>query len=522
MVNPAMPFTATVANSTIQLNKVGNPTDVALEYMYDGGEWTPYTIGDVLTLENVGDTVWVRNPNDTIQIFGNDESNYHQFSMTGGITTEGSVAFLVKKSGSITIGASQTYCFYKLFSGCTALVKAPMLITAPFNATSAFSYMFEGCTGLTELPSNFNAQATTIRCSNLYKGMFKGCTGLTSVELPFIKLSTVQEYPATGCFDEMFMNCSNLNEIRLSGYVGNFDTDHFNDWVKGVASTGTLWYNGSDTTVGDYAIPTGWDAEKILYDGFAVEAREANSTVSIANESSAPTLSLQYSTNEGITWSTFTVGSTTVTLANVGDRVCFRGTNTKWGGSSNNSRNRFSFTGQVAISGNINSLVSSTQYNELLDVSSGRDRLFQYLFYGNTALVDAENLVLPATSIGGWTYCNMFENCTNLAKAPKELPATYISSSNWAYSGMFLNTAITKSPYIRITNVPNQVCAQMFDGCSSLAEIKVDYTGGFGTGSFSNWVRGVAATGTFYYNGTTTTRGASYIPSGWTITTFTA
>lgn len=83
MEYPSLGFKAVEAGSTIQLNKVGNPTDISLEYMYDGGEWTPYTIGDVLTLENVGDTVWIRKPDANVQIFGNDESNYHQFSMTG-------------------------------------------------------------------------------------------------------------------------------------------------------------------------------------------------------------------------------------------------------------------------------------------------------------------------------------------------------------------------------------------------------------------------------------------------------
>jgi len=158
MEYPAIGFKAVEAGSTIQLNKVGNPTDISLEYMYDGGEWTPYTIGDVLTLENVGDTVWIRKPDANIQIFGNDESNYHQFSMTGGISAEGSITFLnTRNSTSISLNSSRSYCYYKLFSGCSALVKAPILqISSNANATSACSYMFEGCTGLTELPRKFD------------------------------------------------------------------------------------------------------------------------------------------------------------------------------------------------------------------------------------------------------------------------------------------------------------------------------------------------------------------------------
>ena len=65
----------------------------------------------------------------------------------------------------------------------------------------------------------------------------------------------------------------------------------------------------------------------------------------------------------------------------------------------------------------------------------------------------------------------------------------------------------------------------MFAYCSSLNEIKIGYAGNFsGTGvpanAFYDWVNRVAASGTFYYNGSDTTRGASAIPNNWTIQTF--
>ena len=60
----------------------------------------------------------------------------------------------------------------------------------------------------------------------------------------------------------------------------------------------------------------------------------------------------------------------------------------------------------------------------------------------------------------------------------------------------------------------------MFWGCSSLNEIKIAYTGNFSSSYFSGWVDGVAASGTFYYNGTDTTRGTSAIPTGWVVQTF--
>lgn len=346
--------------------------------------------------------------------------------------------------------------------------------------------------------------------------MFRGCGTLT--EAPTLPATTL----ATGCYNQMFYGCSQLASLNIA-YTGNFSTTYFDNWVYGVAASGNIKYDGSDTTTGDSAIPTSWT---VVVDWttkpITFIAREANSTVAMVNESYAPTLSLQYSTDGGTTWNTFTVGSTTVTLANIGDSVQIKGTNTKLGGGNNNSRNRFTFTGKVAVAGNINSLLDTYNYNTLLNLSSGRDRVFQYLFYGETSLVDAENLVLPATAVGALGYCNMFDSCSNLTKAPKELPAT-TTSGQYTYSGMFLGcTSLTKSPYMKVTTLSSNCCTQMFDGCTSLNEIKMDYTGNFGTSYFNNWVRNVASTGTFYYNGSTTTRGASYIPSGWTITTFSA
>ena len=63
----------------------------------------------------------------------------------------------------------------------------------------------------------------------------------------------------------MFNDCSSLNSIKIA-YTGNFSgtgvpLNAFNYWVNGVASTGTLYYNGSDTTRGTSAIPENWTVQ---------------------------------------------------------------------------------------------------------------------------------------------------------------------------------------------------------------------------------------------------------------------
>ena len=54
-------------------------------------------------------------------------------------------------------------------------------------------------------------------------------------------------------------------------------------------------------------------------------AEEANSVVGMWASGEAPAVSLEYST-DGNTWSPFVVGSTTVTLANIGDKMYMRAT----------------------------------------------------------------------------------------------------------------------------------------------------------------------------------------------------
>lgn len=58
----------------------------------------------------------------------------------------------------------------------------------------------------------------------------------------------------------MFSGCTNLTSIKI-GYTGAFSTTYSNDWLKDVAPSGTLYYNGSDITRGTYAIPDGWNVK---------------------------------------------------------------------------------------------------------------------------------------------------------------------------------------------------------------------------------------------------------------------
>ena len=130
--------------------------------------------------------------------------------------------------------------------------------------------------------------------------------------------------------------------------------------------------------------------------------------------------------------------------------------------------------------------------------------------------------VLPATTLAKSCYESMFQNCMSLTTAPT-LPETVLVERCYAY--MFNGCkSLTTAPVLPATTLPDYCYYQMFGNCTNLSTITLGYTGNFAdapSNTFFYWVTSVAASGTFYYNGSDTTRGVSAIPSGWTITPFT-
>lgn len=135
------------------------------------------------------------------------------------------------------------------------------------------------------------------------------------------------------------------------------------------------------------------------------------------------------------------------------------------------------------------------------------------MFQGCSGLTQAP--ALPATTLAVGCYNSMFRNCTSLTQA-SALPATTLAIN--CYSNMFVGcTSLTTSPELLATTLANNCYAGMFSGCTSLNTITCIASIN-GTSYTNNWVKNVAATGTFYKdaNATGWTRGANGIPSGWT------
>ena len=138
------------------------------------------------------------------------------------------------------------------------------------------------------------------------------------------------------------------------------------------------------------------------------------------------------------------------------------------------------------------------------------------MFEGCTKLITAPEL--PATTLADYCYEKMFYGCTSLTTAPKELPATTLANSCYLYMfGSCKN--LTTAPELPATTLAYGCYYQMFSGCTGLNYIKCLATDISASYCTSNWLRGVASTGTFVKNPNMTswTTGNSGIPDNWTI-----
>ena len=168
------------------------------------------------------------------------------------------------------------------------------------------------------------------------------------------------------------------------------------------------------------------------------------------------------------------------------------------------------------VYGNIMSLLNETDFAGLNDLTN-LTNVFCGLFKGNTALTDASDLLLPATTLASNCYQELFYGCTNLTTAPA-LPATTLEEG--CYSGMFSGCkSLTTSPVLPAQELVELCYNTMFLGCTNLNTVTCLATSGFSSMNPTGlWLQKVAATGTFYKaeGATWTLDNSSGIPSGWT------
>lgn len=263
-----------------------------------------------------------------------------------------------------------------------------------------------------------------------------------------------------------------------------------------------------------------------------------------------------------------------------GHKVAFRSTKTTTGLSGSDKfycyspgSEKTAKDGRFSIGGNIASLLVGDSFEAL--GPSLTDWSFQYCFSGHPYLTDASELILPmltcptnaykstfngcsgltgapllpATTLANSCYESMFQGCTSLAVLPNdfELPATTMVLN--CYKSMFRNSGLTSAPALPATTLAESCYYFMFAGCTSLSTssspvllpaskletncYREMFNGATGVNEViclatdrsasnctTNWLKDVAASGTFWAPSDLTwnwpTNTASGIPVGWT------
>ena len=245
--------------------------------------------------------------------------------------------------------------------------------------------------------------------------------------------------------------------------------------------------------------------EKPLRNYFYIEALADGMTVTLNNTRqmpgmdfslNAPANDLEYSTDQQV-WRRLPNNTASPTI-NTGERIYLRGNATSAFDMTNMMMGIgfFNISRPCNVGGNIMSLLFNDDFEDKTDLT-GYDAVFAGLFT-QQPIVNASELLLPATTLTDGCYGGMFQGCTSLTTAPA-LPATTLADG--CYTAM---------------------CA----GCSNLNYIKMLATDISASDCLDSWVTGVSSTGTFVKNPAlseeTIGRGDNGIPEGWTVVDYSA
>ena len=157
--------------------------------------------------------------------------------------------------------------------------------------------------------------------------------------------------------------------------------------------------------------------------------------------------------------------------------------------SSSSCSSIFNIDTPYIVYGNIMSLLYGDDFKDKTDLTE-KDSTFGYLFNSHKTLKNAENLILPATTLSSSCYSHMFYGCTSLVTAP-ELPATTLAEFCYYW---------------------------MFQRCTSLNKVTMLATDITYYHALTEWLNYVAPKGTFVKHPDMTSLpidSDSGVPSGW-------
>lgn len=280
------------------------------------------------------------------------------------------------------------------------------------------------------------------------------------------------------------------NDTGITASNGTFDASSVLAGTYSVTVTATYGELTTTATISMDIAASGFENQY-----FTLEALESGTfTLTIpAGVDSTYMTSISYSVDDGANWTTTTIDNTAQTITtptiNAGDKVLWKGIGKQM--CKYPAYTVFSNTIRFNVSGNIMSLLYGDNFIGQTSFASGSEQNFQGLFNNSSKVFSAENLILPATTLATNCYNGMFDHSVSLKYSPA-LPATTLAVGCYA---------------------------NMFNTCTALDNIKMLATDISANNCLYNWVKSVAATGTFTKDASMTTlpTGNNGIPSGWTV-----
>ena len=260
--------------------------------------------------------------------------------------------------------------------------------------------------------------------------------------------------------------------------------------------------------------------------------------VAIEDGTFTPPKQMEYSL-DGKTWTTLAANTASPTIT-AGNKIMWRATLA--GGI--NGIGKFSGSADYKVEGNLMSIYYGENFEDVT-AASGKYGIGRALFNNETHLIDASNLVLSALTLNNNMYYEMFKGCSHLTAAPV-LPAATLTQGCYQYMFQSCSSLVT-APTISATTLASECCTQMFRGCSNLTTapvllaetlvsncykemfyqcsklnyVKAMFTTTPDSSYTSNWLYGVASSGTFVKNSTATwsVTGTAGVPNNWTVET---
>ena len=143
-------------------------------------------------------------------------------------------------------------CYRLMFRECTHITSIADMYFKDVDGTTGnttFYCMYQLCNGLTSVVLPEMTFSNGGRCW----GMFWGCSGIISAEVKVPENYSLPNY----AYRQLFTGCSNLADVKC--LATSFTSYTFNDWLNGVASSGTFTKaSGANWSSGVSGIPTGW------------------------------------------------------------------------------------------------------------------------------------------------------------------------------------------------------------------------------------------------------------------------